>query len=211
MDQGGSIQSPFSAVRRADACFCPNPQQGLVRGILRVGLTALKETRSCRPTSLTTTIRRWRASRARPRRRRRSLHSGLFTAILEPARSIRCRRSLVRPADIFPREPRSALFVRHARRQSRRRRHPGADVNDRRELVRRRARPHRHGVIRSGVALRRRHHHTGNLSAERPRRAQHRDRCVQAARRLYGGRDPVGPVRHPKPRHRADRQGVRSG
>ena len=40
MDQGGSIQSPFSAVRRADACFCPNPQQGLVRGILRVGLTA---------------------------------------------------------------------------------------------------------------------------------------------------------------------------
>ena len=65
------------------------------------------------------------------------------------------------------------LFV--MRRQSRRRRHPCADVNDRRELVRRRARPHRHGVVRSGVALRRRHHHTGDLGTERPRRAQRRD------------------------------------
>jgi hypothetical protein len=42
LTKGGSIQSPFSAVRRADACFYPNPQQNLVRGILRVGLTALR-------------------------------------------------------------------------------------------------------------------------------------------------------------------------
>src|SRR5260221_11578903 len=51
-----------------------------------------------------------------------------------------------------------------------------ADVDDRRELVRRPAHPHRHGAVRGGAALRRRHHHASDLGIARPRRAQRRTR-----------------------------------
>src|SRR5450759_4304403 len=46
---------------------------------------------------------------------------------------------------------------------------------------------------------------------QRPRRAQRRNRCIQAACGLDCGRYFVCPVRHPEPRHCADRQGVRAG
>jgi hypothetical protein len=55
------------------------------------------------------TIRRWRASLARPRQRPRSPRSGSSMAILEPARSTRCKQSSGRPAGIFPRRRRSEV------------------------------------------------------------------------------------------------------
>jgi K+ potassium transporter len=57
---------------------------------------------TCQPTLFAKTSRRSRASLVRPRQRLRSLRSGLFTAISEPARSTRYRRSSGQRLDIFP-------------------------------------------------------------------------------------------------------------
>jgi hypothetical protein len=54
-----------------------------------------------------------------------------------------------------------------ARRQPRRGRHSRADVAHARELARTRPRARHHGAVRRGLDLWRRHHHPGDLGAER--------------------------------------------
>ena len=58
---------------------------------------------------------------------------------------------------------------RHARRQRRRGRHPGADVAARHQAWRTAPWCHRHRCARRGAALRRRRHHAGDLGVERAR------------------------------------------
>ena len=77
--------------------------------------------------------------------------------------------------------------VRDARRQSRRGRHPGADVADRRERLQAGlSDADRHGSARRRADLRRRRHHAGHFGAERARRRQCRDGLVQALRHADG-------------------------